>query len=495
MKLLSISILLLLHSVLLFSQSANTNSLVQITLPQAIAFAADSSLASLKAKNLYLSGYWQYRTFKAGRLPLVSLDLMPVAYNHNFVKRYDSQNNVDVYKSQQSLNSNANISVKQQLDLTGGTFYIDTELGRLQNFGLSNYEQYSSVPFRIGYSQSLFGFNAYKWDKQIEPLRFVKAKKELIYTIEEIAEQATMLFFEFAISHTAFTLAKQNIANMDTLFLIGEERYKVGTISQSDLLNLKLRLINAQNDLGNAEISRKRSEYGLASFLGMSSESHFELKLPTEVFKIDLIYTDVLNKAKQNNPIYLEQKETVLKSKQAYNKVLKESKFSATLSASVGFNQIATGIVDAYRKPLQQDLVSLNMRIPLVDWGISKGKINVARQHLNTITVTAHQAEQNFEQDVLMAVHEYKVRESQIVRSEEAKKIAQSAYNKAKQLFAIGKADVNSVNLAISSQIEAELNYIVSLKNYWLSFYKIRKLALFDYVEYKNLAVVYVLSE
>lgn len=88
--------------------------------------------------------------------------MTPFSYNKNFVERYDYLNNIDTYKSQQSLNSNANLSIKQNIDLTGGTFMVNTELGYLQNYGLSQYEQYKSVPFSIGYSQSLFGYNTFK---------------------------------------------------------------------------------------------------------------------------------------------------------------------------------------------------------------------------------------------------------------------------------------------------------------------------------------------
>jgi len=45
------------------------------------------------------------------------------------------------------------------------------------------------------------------------------------------------------------------------------------------------------------------------------------------------------------------------------------------------------------------------------------------------------------------------------------------------------------VYLAISRQIEAEQNYITSLKNYWLCYYKIRKLTLYDFVENKTISI------
>ena len=480
-------------TIILFNQTKAIEKTKSISLSQAIEIAADSSLASFKVKNLYLSGYWQYRTFKAQRLPSMSMDMTPLSYNQNFIKRYDYINNIDTYKSQQSLNSSANVSVKQNIDLTGGTFSIDTELAYLHNFGLTQYEQFTSVPIRIGYSQSLFGYNSFKWKKKIEPVRYEKVKKQFIYNLQEISEQTSQYFFDLALNQTIYDLAKQNIANSDTLYRIGQERYKIGTISQSDLLTLKLNVINSRNDVGNAEINLKTSTFTFASYLRYDTQMQFHLELPTVPLDIIILADDVLKKARENNPTIPEMKETILTAEQTLDQTKKQSRFSASLTASVGFNQVANDLTSAYRKPLQQDVLSINLSVPIIDWGLNKGKVNVARENLNTVKITARQTEQAFEQDVLMTVFEYNLRQSQIQLSKEAKQIAELAFDKTKQLFIIGKTDVNGVNLAISRQIEAEQNYITSLKNYWQCYYKIRKLTLYDFVEKKAISVKFEL--
>ena len=43
------------------------------------------------------------------------------------------------------------------------------------------------------------------------------------------------------------------------------------------------------------------------------------------------------------------------------------------------------------------------------------------------------------------------------------------------------KADINSLTLSLNRRQEAERNYISALRNYWVSYYKIRKLTLFDF--------------
>ena len=60
-----------------------------LTLERTITLAADSSLDAFRYKNMYLAGYWEYRTYKAGRLPSLTLNLTPAQYRRYFTQRYD----------------------------------------------------------------------------------------------------------------------------------------------------------------------------------------------------------------------------------------------------------------------------------------------------------------------------------------------------------------------------------------------------------------------
>jgi hypothetical protein len=42
---------------------------ITLSLEETVAIAGDSSLEAFRSKNMYLTGYRQYRTYKAGRLP------------------------------------------------------------------------------------------------------------------------------------------------------------------------------------------------------------------------------------------------------------------------------------------------------------------------------------------------------------------------------------------------------------------------------------------
>ena len=253
---------------------------VTLDLQQTITLANDSSLEAFRAKNMYLSGYWEYRTYKANRLPSLMLDLTPAQYYRDITRRYDSEADIDVYRSQQSFYAYGSLSLEQNFDLTGGTFYANTSLGYMRNFGSNKYTQYTSIPFQIGYTQELVGYNAFRWERRIEPLKYEKVKKEYIYNAEQVSEQATTYFFELAMAQAEYDLARENALSTDTLYRIGEERLKIAAISRADLLTLKLDKVNAGNTLQNATSALKRAMFSLASFLNLPKDTNIRLVLP-----------------------------------------------------------------------------------------------------------------------------------------------------------------------------------------------------------------------
>lgn len=456
-------------------------SAIELTLEKVIELANDSSLMAFRYRNMYQVNYWQYVSFRADRLPSLSLTATPAKYYRYMTQRYDSEQNIDVYRQQQMFSASAGLEVTQNFDLLGGSFYLETDLEYMRNFGLNKYTQYSLIPIRIGYRQSLLGFNTFKWERKIEPLRYEKAKKELIYNMESVSEQAVTYFFALALAQAELRLAEENVASCDTLYVIGERRFKIAAISRADLLTLELDKVNARNTLENCRIALKRATFSLASFLGMDKNTEIELQMPGRPMAIDIPVNVALAMAKENNPTQLGHRQTILEGERDLNRAKVESRFNASVNASVGFNQVADNLSGAYRSPLRQDLVSISVSVPLIDWGVRKGKVNMARNNLNVSKIAARQDELSIEEDIIMTVSDYEVRQRLIASASEALDLAETAYAQTRQRFIIGKADINSITLSLNRRQEAAKNYILALQNFWLSHYKIRRLTLHDF--------------
>ena len=454
---------------------------LRLTLDRVIEMAADSSLTAFRNQNMYLAGYWEYRTYQANRLPSLTLNLTPARYYRYITQRYDSGNDIDVYREQQLFSASGGLNISQNFDLTGGTFYIDTDLDYMRNFGSQTSTQFSTVPLRVGYQQNLLGYNAFRWERKIEPLKYEKVKKQYIYNTEQMAEEAVGYFFELALAQAALELAQENLVSTDTLYKIGVQRHKIAAISQADLLTLRLDHVNAQNTLQNAEIAVKRAMFSLATFLGVDKDTEITLDLPGKPTDKVITVEEALAKAEENNPTYLQLEQNVLEAEQGVDRAKMESRFNASVNASIGFNQVADKLSEAYRHPLRQDLVQVSVSIPLVDWGVRRGKLNMARNNLNVVRTTANQERQGIEKEIIVTVSDFNIQQRLIASAEEALDLAIQAHEQTKQRFIIGRADVNSLTLSLNRQQEAQRNYIQALQNYWLDYYKIRRLTLHDF--------------
>lgn len=454
---------------------------VTLDLQRTIDIASDSSLQAFRNQNLYMSGYWEYRSFRADRLPSLSLDLTPASYNRYITQRYNYEENTDVYRPQQMFSASGGLNITQNFDPLGGTFFLETSLAYMRNFGDVKSTQYSSIPVRIGYRQSLIGFNSFRWERRIEPVKFEKVKKEFLYNMEEVSETAVNYFFALALAQAEYRLALDNLASSDTLYTIGERRFKIASISQADLLTLKLDKVNAQNSVENTRIALKRAMFTLASFLGMEKDAEISVILPSAPVAKEINAAQALEFAKSNNPTLLQHKQNILEGKRDLSKTKVEQRFQANLSASVGFNQVNSHLKEAYRNLLRQDLVSLTISIPIIDWGVRKGKVNMAKNNLNVLEIAARQDELSIEEDVIMTVSDFNIQQQLVSSAIEALDLAETAYSQTRQRFIIGKADINSLTLSLNRQQDANKNYVNALQNYWLSYYKLRKLTLYDF--------------
>ncbi|QDW24348.1 TolC family protein [Pedobacter sp. KBS0701] len=474
-------LLIVLQSVFFSDTSFAQEKVIRLDLQKTVQIASDSSLATFRAKNGYMASYWEYQSFKADRLPSLSLNMTPIAYNRDYVRRYDSGLNIDVYRRQQALYSFGNLAVKQNLDVTGGTFFIDSELGYLRNFGAFAANQYTSVPIRIGYRQDLFGYNPYKWEKKLAPQKFERAKKALLQDIQQIAETAAEYFFTLAMANAEYSLAKEILNNSDTLFKIGSERFKIAAIGKSDLLTLKLDLVNARNNLQTAEINHKRSMFALATYLNLEKNTKIEVVLPDMPTLKIIDVNQAVQLAKRNNVTYLQSEQQVVEAEQNVNKAKIESNFNLGISASLGFNQVSETFNKAYRNPQQQSIISLNLSVPIVDWGVRKGRYNMARNNLNISKINARESEIRLEEDVTMTINDLNIQRTLIETSSEAMELSKTVYEQTRERFIIGKVDLNNLVLAGNRRQETQRNYILSIKNYWQSYFRIRKFTLFDY--------------
>ena len=95
---------------------------ISLSLEDVVQIASKSSLDAFRYKNMYLSSYWEYRYFRADKLPSLSLSATPLDFNHYRKREYNFQTNEDQYVLRDYLNSDMTLRLNQNIGLTGGEF-------------------------------------------------------------------------------------------------------------------------------------------------------------------------------------------------------------------------------------------------------------------------------------------------------------------------------------------------------------------------------------
>lgn len=453
----------------------------KITLDDILAIASKTSLDAFKAKQQYGASYWQFRSFKASVLPKMSLELEPLSYNKSVLKRYDSENNIDVYRPQQNLNSYGNISINQNIKATGATVYANSSFNRLANFGLIDSKDFTATPIRIGVIQPIMAFNRFKWAHKISPLQFEHAKKEYLYELQNIKLKAVNYFFNWASASKKVELAQENALSTQKLFKIGKKRYELGSIEKDDVLNLELDVYNAETNLTQNERELEKAESELKLFLRDECPLYSVPELPELISDLQIDTKEATALAEANNPEIFNLKIKKIEAQRDLDKVIKENRFDLSLTGSYGLNQNANTFTDAYGRLLEQQMVAIQLSIPILDWGERKGNIKTAKMNNEISEIAVQQESDKINQQLSLKIIDFNLQKQLVAGALRTSEISRSSYEITEKRFLSGSIDLLRLTSARKAWQSASENYIMSLYNYWKFYYEVQQLTLYDF--------------
>ena len=461
---------------------------VRLSLQQAIELARQQSVDAAVALNELKTAYWEYRTHRADLLPEIDFTgTLP-----NYRKEYSSHQENDgsyTFVPNNYLGVTGALSIQQNIRLTGGKLAVNTSLDFLHQFGAAggvNRNQYMSIPVSLTLTQPVFGVNDLKWQHRIEPVKYQEAKARYTESIETLTLTTISYFFNLVLARENRLTAQQNLENAVKLYRIAQAKRKIGHISESELMQLKLTALQAEASVTEAESELNARMFRLRAYLGFKENDRLEPEVPETVPGLPLYYREVLTKAVENNPFA---KNIVRRRLEADYEVAKAkgNLRSVSLFASVGYTGTNRTFPGAYRRLTDNQIAEVGVTIPLLDWGKRKGKVKVAESNREVTVSRIRQEEINFNQDIFLLVENFNNQAAQLLIAEQADTIAEKRYRTAVETFLVGKIDILDLNDARNSKDNARRKHIEELFNYWYYFYNIRHVTLFDFRNNRNL--------
>ncbi len=477
-KKVSFSCLFLFLSIILSAQKQT----IRLDLVELVKTAQDQSPSALAAKYNYQASYWQFCTYKAQILPSAELSASAGQYNRSLVSLQNYETGAINYVRNDNLQNSLSLSIDQNIALTGGTVSVITSLSRLDQFSPNKTVTFYSKPVNIYYTQPINSFNSFKWDKKIEPKKFESAKRVYIEAMERINISAITLFFEVLSARTNLDMAQKNLQFSETAVKIAQERYLIGSVNKNDLLQLQLRFNNDKLAVNDSKINLEVALLGLRSFLGYNDNANIEVIAPENIPDVKLEFDDVYNRALENSSQAIANELSLLNAGQAVAQARALKGLQATLYAQFGLTQKGVSAPDAFRSPMDQEIFGLSLSIPIVDWGLGKGKVKLAKSKEEVIKTQVEQALSEYRQNILISVLQFNNQRSQCEVSQEADSIAKANYDVSIERFRNGTIGVMELNNSQSEKDEASKRHLLDLSNFWKYYYTIRKITLFDYL-------------
>ena len=459
--------------------AAATARELSLTLDDAIAMARVQSVDAAVALDELKTAYWQWRSYRADRLPEFSLSGTVPSYSDRYTS-YMNEDGEYSFVRTHSLDAQAKLSVNQNITLTGGRISLGTSLDYLRQFDAGGSNRFMSIPVAVTLQQPIFSVNTFKWDSRIEPLRFQEAKAGFLSATERVALSTVHYFFTLVMSRENVSIAEQNLSNANKLYAVAVEKRKMGQISENDLRQMELNVLAATSDLTDCRSQLKSDMLALRSFLDLGEDVEIVPVIPYDVPKATVTYADALNRALANNKFAKNIRRRQLEAEYEVARA-KGNMREINLYAQVGFNGTDRRLSDAYRHLRGNQLVEVGFSIPLVDWGKRRGRVKVAESNRRVTESRLRQESLDFNQQLYVLVERFGNQQQQLSIAARADEIAVQRYNTNFETFLIGKISTLDLNDSQSTKDESKRRYINELYQFWNYWYQLRSLTLYDY--------------
>lgn len=451
-----------------------------MSLSDVISLAKGQSPSAKLASTNYTSKYWQYKLYQSNYLPQVSLNATLPNLNRGISPITQPDGTVS-FLPQSLLTNSLNLSISQNIGFTNSQIFVSSQIQRIDILSSPMSASYLVNPVIVGINQPIFGFNKLLWDRRIEPMKYEEAQKQFNEDMEQVAVQASELFFDLLTAQMELKIQRKNVENNDTLFKVSQGRFNLGKIAENELLQMELNQMRAKNSLAQSELDADIAMLKLANFLKMPSDQKLTLVEPNLVPNFRVDEKIALTEVEKNSQTVIAFQRKKLEAERDVVKAIRENRFSANIVASYGLSNSGDMIQNQYSNSQDQQQVRLGLQVPIVDWGRAKAQIRTMEAVQQYVEISTEQDAQSLRQEILMLSKQFEMRRQKLLISLKADTIAQKRFDISMKRYLIGKIAITDLNIAQQEKDQALLEYFNDLRQFWHIYYDIRRRTLYDF--------------
>ena len=151
------------------------------------------------------------------------------------------------------------------------------------------------------------------------------------------------------------------------------------------------------------------------------------------------------------------------------------------LFVQFGYTGTDSDISDAYTRLKPNELASIGLSLPLVDWGKRRGRVKVAESKRRVAESRIRRENMNFRQNLFILVERFTNQQQQLDIATRASDIAARRYRTNVDTYLVGMLSPLELNDSRQSKDSSRRDYLNQLYKFWSYWYQLRSLTLYDY--------------
>jgi outer membrane protein len=472
---------------LLLSSDVKSNEKLTLTLNDVVNRVIDHSPSAMEVESRYLNAYWSHRMHRADYLPTLLFDATLPNFNRS-ISGVVQPDGSEEFHERNYLRSMMGLSLRQRIPFTGGQLFISTDLERLDNFQPTEQTEFRTTPVTIGLRQPVSGFNPYRWERSLAPLRYEEARREYLKEMEQVHIEAVNVFFDAYLARINLEISRANAANSDTLYSIAKGRYNLGNIAENELLQMELSLLNAESSLAQAEMQYETAFFRLKNIIRIDENLEITLEIPSELPDFEIDTDEVMAIARENSVEMISFERRAMEAERDVAEA-RAGRFDFDIFAQYGLSNRSMDMENIYSNPGDQQMFRFGVQIPVLDWGRNRARSEIAESRQQVTELRVEHERKSFEHELFRQIQVYRLNKSQLEIAARADTVAQKRFEITRQRYMIGKISITDLNLAMTEQETARRRYVEALRSFWTGYYNLRRATMYDFENQRELTL------
>ncbi|OAV42672.1 TolC family protein [Lewinella sp. 4G2] len=448
-------------------------------------------LAAAEATNVLIaeqdlrSAEYELTAFEASLKPRVDLNANLPNYFRTSTEVTQDDGTV-AFREIELNNSFVGLFANQRIAATGGTVSLESRLQRTDNFALDS-KSYNGTPVRLFYRQPILGFNAWKWDRDLLPLAKEVSEKELTAARANAALVATERFFNLVDADQERRIAELNREANQQLFTVAEERYELGKIDRGDLVQLRLELKSAEQNALRAERQVAAASAGIQQLLGRAYDGDLLIPELPDAKAIAIDTDEAGAKMLQRRPELLTAAQSTREAEREVERTKRDLGPQINLEAGFGFVRNDENLPPIYTDPQNERIVSVNVSLPILDWGQRKNLRRQAETNRDLTLEIARRTRLDLTTELTQLLDQWITVQQELKYATEIRDLANERFRISQESYTLGAIPLTELTLAQQFRDQNTRAYARTLRAYWLTYASLARLTLWDFINDKPL--------